>query len=210
MKFSPIALFAAAVSAIPLDAATDDLQAPPGQVTIEKTGYSGNGCPQGTVSTLLSSDKSVVTFGFDSFQATIGPNSNPNDKQKNCQLHLGLHYPQGFQVSVMSATYHGYVRLDQGVSANFISSYYFSQDAGRTASTRTTLNGPAYQNGQTYTKQDNIENSSLVWSPCGANGILNINNRIALTNNGRGSGEISNDDATIKFQQKLYLNWRRC
>jgi len=212
--------------------ALPDLQAPPGQVTIEKTGYSGNGCPQGSVSTLLSPDKSVVTFGFDSFQATIGPNSNPNEKQKNCQLHLGLRYPQGFQVSVMSATYHGYVRLDPGVSGNFISSYYFSQDAGRTVSysyiptlyslyiyanakcqamTRTTLSGPAYVNGQTYTKQDNIETASMVWSPCGANGLLNINNRIALTSNNRQSaGEMSNDDATIKFQQKLYLSWRRC
>jgi len=211
MKFSSIALFVVSVAAIPLDAATDDLQAPPGQVTIEKTGYSGNGCPQGSVSTLLSPDKSVVTFGFDSFQATIGPRNNPNDKQKNCQLHLGLRYPSGFQVSVMSATYHGYVRLDPGVSGNFISSYYFSQDAGRTASTRTTLSGPAYVNGQTYTKQDNIQTASMVWSPCGANGLLNINNRIALTSqNPQGAGEISNDDATIKFQQKLYLSWRRC
>lgn len=123
----------------------------PGQVTIEKTGYSGNGCPQGTVSTLLSPDKSVVTFGFDSFQATIGPDAPAADKQKNCQLHLGLRYPQGFQVSVMTATYHGYVRLDPGVTANFISSYYFSQDAGRSGNFRTTLTGPEYQSGKTYT-----------------------------------------------------------
>jgi Domain of unknown function (DUF4360) len=107
----------------------------PQQVTIEKTGYSGNGCPAGTVSTLLSPDKTVVTFGFDTFQATIGPNSNPSDKQKNCQLHLGLRYPAGYQLSIMTATYHGYVRLDPGVNANFISSYYFSQAAEKTVCT---------------------------------------------------------------------------
>jgi hypothetical protein len=104
----------------------------PQQVTIEKTGYSGNGCPSGSVSTLISPDKTVVTFGFDTFQATIGPGTKPGDKQKNCQLHLGLRYPAGYQLSIMTATYHGYVRLDAGVSANFISSYYFSQAAEKT------------------------------------------------------------------------------
>jgi hypothetical protein len=213
MKFLSVALFAASTLgvAVPLDATTNNDNQAPGQVTIDGTAYSGSGCPQGTVSTLLSPDKSVVTFGFDSFQATIGPQSNPTDKQKNCQLHLNLRYPQGFQLSIMTATYHGYVRLDQGVSANFISSYYFSQNAGSVSNTRTTLSGPQYQNGQTYTKQDSIPNSSVVWSPCGANGMLNINSRIALnSNDARGSGEMSTDDATVKFEQKLYLSWRRC
>jgi uncharacterized protein DUF4360 len=104
----------------------------PTQVTIEKTSYSGNGCPAGSVSTIISPDKTVVTFGFDVFQATIGPRANPADKQKNCQLHLGLKYPSGYQMSIMTATYHGYVRLDPGVQANFISSYYFSQAAEKT------------------------------------------------------------------------------
>jgi hypothetical protein len=62
-----------------------------------------------------------------------------------------------------------------------------------------------------YTKEDKIENAAVVWSPCGANGILNVNNRIALTSNtDSGSGEISNDDATIKFEQKIRLAWRSC
>jgi len=113
-------------------------------------------------------------------------------------------------MSIMQATYHGYVRLDPGVSANFISSYYFSQAAEKTAMTRTNLSGPEYQNGKTYTKQDSIENKSMIWSPCGANGILNINNRIALTGPSNRAGEISNDDATIKFEQKLRIQWRRC
>jgi hypothetical protein len=77
--------------------------------------------------------------------------------------------------------------------------------------TRTSLQGPEYQNGKTYTKQDSIANESMVWSPCGANGILNVNNRIALTSpNAQAAGEISNDDATLKFEQKLRIQWRRC
>jgi len=213
------ALFVASVAALAKPAQNDvnaplipqSLGAPPQQVTIEKTGYSGNGCPAGSVSTLISPDKTVVTFGFDTFQAVIGPGSKPADKQKNCQLHLGLRYPSGYQLSIMTATYHGYVRLDPGVSANFISSYYFSQAAEKTAMTKTTLQGPEYTNGKTYTKSDSIQNESMIWSPCGANGILNVNNRIALTSrNANAAGEISNDDATLKFEQKLHIQWRSC
>jgi hypothetical protein len=191
-------------------AAVATAQAPTG-VTIQRANTSGNGCPQGTVSALISPDRSYVTFGFDSFQATIGPRSPPADKQKNCQIHLDLRYPSGFQVSLVTATYHGYARLDAGVTANFISSYYFSNAASNTASSRSTLSGAEYANGITYTKEDQIQNASLVWSPCGANGILNVNNRIALTSRDTNAeGEISNDDATIKFEQILRLSWRRC
>jgi len=210
MKASILSLFAATALAAPGNQRRN-ANDPPQQVTIEKTGYSGNGCPQGTVSTLLSDDHTVVTFGFDSFQAAIGPSVSAANKQKNCQIHLGLRYPSGYQLSVLQATYHGYVRLDAGVNANFISSYYFSQDASRTAGSRTYIAGPEYQNGKSYTKTDNVENSATVWSPCGANGILNVNNRIALTSqNANGTGEISNDDATFKFQQKLRIVWRSC
>jgi len=204
MKFSsftvlPIALLAASVAG----------QAPSG-VTIQQSSYSGNGCPQGSVSTNISPDRSTITFGFDSFQAFIGPGQQSN-KQKNCQLHLGLRYPSGFQFSLVYATFHGYVRLDPGVKASLISSYYFSQNAGNTAQTRFDLSGPQYVDGQSYTKEDTIPNSSVVWSPCGANGILNVNNRIALSaSDPNAQGEISTDDATIRFEQILRISWRRC
>ncbi|KAF2666579.1 hypothetical protein BT63DRAFT_457527 [Microthyrium microscopicum] len=203
MKNLIFALLSAIVLAAPLDT--------PNQVTIEQSSHSGNGCPQGSVSSIISGDKTYITFGFDRFNAAIGPRANPNDKQKSCQLHLSLRYPQGFQVALMTATYHGWVRLDSGVTANFISSYYFSHAASNTASSRTTLSGGEFKNGKSYTKEDKIENAATVWSPCGANGILNINNRIALnSNNQQAQGEISNDDATIKFEHKLLLQWRRC
>jgi hypothetical protein len=130
MKFSAISLLPAIALAAPTELTARD--APPDRVTIDQSNYSGNGCPGGSVSTIVSPDRSVITFGFDQFQAVIGPGSKLQDKQKNCQLHLNLHYPGGFQVSLVTATYHGYVRLDEGVSANFLSSYYFSQAASKT------------------------------------------------------------------------------
>jgi hypothetical protein len=63
---------------------------PPDQITIVDAQTSGNGCPQGTVSTNFGLDKTVVTFGFDAFQTYIGPGTKPADHSKNCQIHLTL------------------------------------------------------------------------------------------------------------------------
>lgn len=98
------------------------------QVTIGATSYSGSGCPQGTVSTIISDDRTVVTFGFDKFQAIIGPKADPKDSSKNCNIKLGLNYPGDFQLSVVKATYHGFLRLDDGVLARFSSNYFWASD----------------------------------------------------------------------------------
>jgi hypothetical protein len=56
--------------------------------------------------------------------------------------------------------------------------------------------------------------SSLSRSPCGANGILNINNRIAFTPEkgapSTAAGELSDDDATVSFAQQVNLQWQSC
>jgi len=207
-------LFAAAAALSAYVAATPiDLQDQPtgSQVTIQDSTYSGSGCPQGSVSTILSEDHTAITLGFDSFQVFIGPNVKPQDKSKNCAIHLGIRYPGGFQLSVVDATFHGYARLDDGVTASLYTTYFFSHAASKTANSRSELRGSQYRNGKMYDKTDVIEMASTVWSPCGSNGLLNVNNRIALvSSNNNAQGELSTDDATIKFSQKLAVQWRRC
>lgn len=79
----------------------------------------------------------LITYGFDSFQTYWGPGTSGADHSKNCQLHLTLKYPGGFQYSVVDATYHGWARMDAGVTGSFVTSYYFSQDASKTVSNDT-------------------------------------------------------------------------
>jgi len=73
------------------------------------------------------------------------------------------------------------------------------------------LGSKALALGQVYTKQDSVETTATIWSPCGNTGILNINNRISLTSTvTNASGEMSNDDATVAFTQQLHVAWRKC
>jgi hypothetical protein len=78
--------------------------------------------------------------------------------------------------------------------------------------TQTSISGgDTWINGQVYTKQDQIPTTSVVWSPCGQTGILNVNNRIALTSsNSTAAGQISDDDATVAFTQQLHVSWQPC
>jgi hypothetical protein len=191
--------------------AISDLPSPK-EIQITSATWSGNGCPSNSVSTSISPDRTVITFGFDSFQTYIGPGVSPLEKTKNCALHLNLKYPGGFQFAVVDSTYHGFAMLEPGVTGTFFSTYFFSQDASATTTTRTTITGGGiWAEGQVYTKKDSVPTASLIFSPCGASGILNINNRISLTaSDSKASGSITDDDATVAFTQQLNLNWRNC
>ncbi|KAG9230128.1 hypothetical protein BJ875DRAFT_385821 [Amylocarpus encephaloides] len=188
-----------------------DSAPPADQITITSASYSGNGCPQGTVSTSIAPDKTLITFGFDAYQVYIGPTASQSEKSKACQLHLQLKYPGGFQYSITDAVYHGYARLDAGVTGSFLSTYYFSQSAAQTCTTRSSISGAGWKLGDVYTKHDQVETTATIWSPCGDTGLLNINNRISLTaSNSKASGELTNDDATVAFTQQAHVSWRQC
>jgi hypothetical protein len=71
-------------------------------------------------------DISRLTLEFDNFVASIGPGVAPSEWRKNCQLNILLHYPQGFQYSILDTIYRGYVAIDVGVTAKQEALYYFS------------------------------------------------------------------------------------
>ncbi|RYO94677.1 hypothetical protein DL766_007971 [Monosporascus sp. MC13-8B] len=206
-------LLPALVAATPIDWEHDD-KPDEKLIKIISASASGNGCPQGTVTTSLAPDGTESrTPLLEPLDATyIGPGTTPADWTKNCQLHLNLQYPGGFQFAVVESTYHGYAQLDAGVTGTFLSTYYFSQDAGSTTTTRTSIQGGGpWALGQVYTKQDKVPTAAVIWSPCGATGILNVNNRIALTSrNSSAYGQISDDDATVAFTQQVHVDWQPC
>jgi len=206
MKFSA-ALFAGLASAAAISP-----RAAPSSLTIVSVSTSGNGCPQGTVSTTISPDRQILTVGFDSFYTYIGPGTAVSDRTKNCQLHLNLKYPAGFTYAVIQSTYHGYALLETGVTATFFSTYFFSSDAAKTTTTRTTLTGGGeWAAGNVYTRVDAVPNASIIYAPCGTTSILNLNNRVALTStNSKAAGEVSTDDQTVDLTQQIHFNWLSC
>ncbi|OAX82828.1 hypothetical protein ACJ72_02820 [Emergomyces africanus] len=179
----------------------------PDKVYIVGVTHGGTGCPSGTVSHVLSDDRSVMTLIFDKYVAAIGPDLPISDSRKNCQLNINLRYPGGFQYSIFSADYRGYAKLDRGVTGLQKSTYYFSGET-KQASTTTRWVGPMDKD---YLLHDETDHATTVWSPCGTNGALNVNSQIRLSSSDRNArGVLTTDSIDASFRQIVHVRWQRC
>lgn len=146
-------------------------------VTIEAIAFAGSGCPAGSVAGQLSSDLTTITLLYDSFVAQAGKDISASQYRKNCQLNIKLAYPSGWQFSVFKADYRGYAQIPDGDTGTCKATYYFSGDSKQISSTLT-IKGPFDDN---YLKTDQFGVESTVWSPCGIEGLLNINSEVRLS-----------------------------
>lgn len=198
--------FAATATAIPAAAASSVLPNP-SQVSINSIVYGGTGCPQGSLGSFISADRQTFTLVFDDYVASIGPGVAITESRKNCQLNIDLEYPSGFQYSIFSQVYRGYVELDAGVTGLQEATYYFSGETAQT-STSTSWTGPI--NGD-YEVIDDIPLTSVVWSPCGAPVALNINSQVRLsTSSTTASGQITDDSVDGKITFVVGVQWQKC
>jgi len=180
---------------------------PPNQVTIGKITYGGTGCPQGTVGSFVAADRQTFTLIFDNFVASIGPGVAITENRKNCQLNLELNYPGGFQYSILSTMYRGYVDVDKGVTARQQATYYFSGETAQISS-GTNMVGP--KSGD-YAITDSLPLTSTIWSPCGVTTALNINSQVRLTSSkSSASGVITDDSIDGKIAFQVGVQWQAC
>lgn len=64
---------------------------------------------------------------------------------------------------------------------------------------------------QDYLIHDEAQSASVVWSPCGGEGMLNINSQVRLTSTvPTANGLLTTDSVDTKFTQKLYVQWQQC
>jgi len=198
---STLALFATAAPGLEENAPN------PSQVYVQSITYGGSGCPQGSVATSFSDDRTTFTMIFDSFIASVGPGVPNTESRKNCQINVNLHIPQGWSFSIASADYRGYVQLPAGMSATQKSIYYFQGEVAQ-VSADCNFSGPVSKD---YLVHDQIPLMSLVWSNCNAVRPMNINSQVRI-NGGRpgSSGQITTDSLDGKIRHILGFQWKRC
>lgn len=185
------------------------LHAGPSGHEVEITGiaFAGSGCPAGSVSGQLASDLTTITLLYTSFVAQAGRNIPASDYRKNCQLNVKLKYPQGWQFSVFKADYRGYALIPEGDTGTCRATYYFSGESRQIQSTLT-IRGPFDDN---YVKTDEFGVESTVWSPCGLEGLLNINSEVRISPaDSTRSALLTVDSTDLSFKQVHYLQWQAC
>jgi hypothetical protein len=98
----------------------------PSSFKIAKVAYGGSGCPQGSINVDFTDSRVLPIYFGNDFTASVGPNGDPANSRKNCQINLDLQFSPGFQYTVLSADYSGYADIDAGVKGIVRANYYFS------------------------------------------------------------------------------------
>ncbi|CAI4213041.1 unnamed protein product [Parascedosporium putredinis] len=168
---------------------------------------SGRGCPAGSVATIISTDRTVVTLGYDNFRAYIGPSP-----RSTCSIRLRLKYPGGHTISLVQTTFHGFAVLDPGVSGTFESRYAFGNAAQSSLVSSTIESSPeSMSSGEEYMATATIPDDRKVYSPCGEEVDLVIQTNINLrSRNETGSGSINDENATVALTQQVNLAFEPC
>jgi len=209
MKFTTTAILSVLAyfaTANPM-ASLEDTGPNPSQVYVQSITYGGSGCPQGTVATSFSDDRTTFTMIFDQFIASVGPGVPQTEARKNCQINVNLHIPQGWSFSIASADYRGYVQLPKGVTATQKSIYYFQGEVAQ-VSADCNFVGPVAKD---YLVHDEIPLNSVVWSDCKAVRPVNANTQVRINSAPQGAqAQITTDSIDGKIRHILGLEWKRC
>lgn len=159
---------------------------------------------------LTSGAEQGLTTILDMFEAFTGPGTSASTRTKNCQLHFQLKIPATHTFAVSYVTHHGYAQLDPGVNATFTTTAYFSNDASKYSTAKTTIVGDSnWATGLVYTKTDTMPVTSLVYAPCGESPILNLNLRVALASTNASAWGVVEDNDSYNYII-FGLQWSRC
>ncbi|TXH77372.1 MAG: DUF4360 domain-containing protein [Thiothrix sp.] len=162
----------------------------PNSVFFQDPAIAGSGCPAGTTDYAITPDGQTLTILFDAYSADPG--------NLTCNIAVPVHVPNGFQVSLMTADYRGFV---QG-QAELKRSYFFAGDTGPALSTPLSSSS-----GKEYTQRDNLLTMSETLARCGQDVNLRINSRIRTLNN---NSSISVDSLDLNNGMIFHLQYRQC
>lgn len=183
--------------------------APPGKVSVEVVNVNGSGCPAGTTAVAVAQDNTAFTVTYSQYTAQAGRGSIPTDFRKNCQISLNVHIPQGYTYAIARADYRGFAHLEQGATALQRANYYFAGMPENTAVNHR-FSGPMNDNWQ---NSDNAAAETLVYAPCGADRLLNINTELRVkpsVADPSATSFISMDSTDGSVNTLYHFAWKHC
>nr|WP_158851842.1 DUF4360 domain-containing protein [Saccharothrix deserti] len=196
-----------AMSAIVPSSGEMQAETAPDFVTVEVKTVNGSGCPAGTAAVAPSPDRTAFTVTYSQFLAQAGPDSDPTDIRKNCQLAVEVSYPQGFTFGVAKADYRGFAHLQAGAVGMEQGNYYF-QGTSPTARKSHTYNGPFSDNWQAT---DSSEFGAIVYAPCGERRLFNINTELRVkAGPSTGTSFMVMDSTDSNVSTTYHFSWKRC
>jgi len=183
-------LFMSAVLAV---AATTQVQAAPNnnEVYFKAPAIAGSGCPAHSTDYAITPDGQTLTVLFSDYYTE-------GRRPKSCNIAVPVHVPNGYQVSLMTADYRGFV---QG-RAELSRSYFFAGQRGPSKRSRLSSG-----HGKDYLERDKLITASNSYAKCGSDVNLRINSRV------RGFSRnsfVTVDSLDLQNGMVFHLQYRRC
>lgn len=177
------------------------------QVSLGQPAYGGTGCPAGSASATLTDDGSILSVLFDSFVAEAGITTGRRIDRKNCSLRIPVNVGQGYQVALLAFDYRGYAAVPYGGQAVFDVSYSY---IGQQYPVRFSK---SFQGGtqQNYSAQHDLISTTISWSPCGRQVMLEANAAVrAISNSSNQQTMLTVDSVDVTAGLLYKVQWRRC
>jgi hypothetical protein len=160
----------------------------------------GSGCPDATA-TARPLDASSFAVDSTAYFAWSGTDAPTTAVRRNCLYAIQVAQPAGWTYAVQGAEYSGYALLDDGVTGTQAARYYF-QGESDSAAVSHPFTGP--YNGS-WTATDAFESDELVFAPCDAERLLNINTEVRVSSASAGlNWNFLNSSFTV------HLVWQAC
>ncbi|GII81900.1 hypothetical protein Sru01_68820 [Sphaerisporangium rufum] len=196
------------VMSAPANAA--DSTVPTEKITIDVVTVNGSGCPRGSATVVERPDNTGFSVYYSDYLVQVGPDAEPTDIRKNCQLNLLVHVPQGFTYAIAKAEYRGFGYLQAGASGLQQANYYFQGDPRGTVEEHP-LSGPFTGRWQ---NTDTTDVAALVYKPCGVDRNLNINTELRVSagssNPQKSTSFMTMDSTRGSVNTTYHFAWQRC
>lgn len=171
--------------------------------------YGGTGCPQGTMTSVLSSDGTTIAIMFDRFAVRAGLNQGRRT-QLQCTLRIPIQVPEGYRVEATRLDYRGFVNLPRPNSKAVLRSTFELLD-GRGRPEGRVQNRAVYKGVMSDMYEISADVPFRRARGCGEAVTLSITNE-AIAKSPNGEDTMITVD-TIDSQTdaiKYYLRWKRC
>src|SRR5262245_45001586 len=100
----------------------------PNDISLGTPAYGGTGCPQGTVTAILSPDAKSRRVLYDEDWTQTEPGLKL--ARASCNVAVPVHVPQGLSVSILAVDYRGFADIPSGGTGNFSVEYFFAGQKG--------------------------------------------------------------------------------
>ena len=160
------------------------------------------GCPEGSYSVVNSPDGTSLSILFDAFVVSSG------ERQKQCNLHVPLHLPEGYSLGVYRVDYRGYAHLARKETSELTVDYNLGpRNKGRRFQRK--IKG---ETDGDFLFTENIGAGLMKRVGCGEEAALDVSVKLTLAASGEGEAMATLDsaDGAPKGGLIYYFDTKKC